>query len=392
MNLSKNTQNVFLIISILLFMISCDWPFNTDTTEEEIFNLTLNYNIMRVMPTAPIDLSWNEVTVEDFAMYKIERKLIQDSIWTSIAQIYDPFQLSYSDIINDDDDVVYRVGIFTIDDNIRWATTAASIPNTTNIIVPDEFKTIQSAFDSKLADSGDKIVVKDGVYKESLVILGKDIIIKSESGFKTTTIDGSGAMHTVGISDGTIEGFTIKGGNAFNKSGGGVLLQGTGVVRNCLIEDNLSNHFGGGLYIVNNGSVYNSIIYNNASPNGSGMFLRNAHGEIINNTVVGNDIVISGDCTGLLLRNNIINNSIPGISFADIDIQPGVVIDYSAFDTDAGIGQDSLTVDPELLDYLDFKLSPTSPCIDAGHPDNEYRDRDDSRNDIGAYGGQNGMQ
>jgi len=37
----------------------------------------------------------------------------------------------------------------------------------------------------------------------------------------------------------------------------------------------------------------------------------------------------------------------------------------------------------------DFRLSPGSPCIDAGDPDPQYNDPDGSRNDIGAYGGPN---
>ena len=36
---------------------------------------------------------------------------------------------------------------------------------------------------------------------------------------------------------------------------------------------------------------------------------------------------------------------------------------------------------------LDFRLSPVSPCIDAGDPAAGYNDRDGTRNDIGAYGG-----
>jgi len=35
----------------------------------------------------------------------------------------------------------------------------------------------------------------------------------------------------------------------------------------------------------------------------------------------------------------------------------------------------------------DFRLQPVSPCIDKGNPDSESNDPDDSRNDMGAYGG-----
>jgi hypothetical protein len=39
-------------------------------------------------------------------------------------------------------------------------------------------------------------------------------------------------------------------------------------------------------------------------------------------------------------------------------------------------------VDPEAYN---FRLSPDSPAIDAGHPDPEYNDPDGTRNDLGAF-------
>ncbi len=45
---------------------------------------------------------------------------------------------------------------------------------------------------------------------------------------------------------------------------------------------------------------------------------------------------------------------------------------------------DPLFVDPE---QSDFRLDPESPAINAGHPGNEYKDSNGSRNDMGAYGG-----
>ena len=52
---------------------------------------------------------------------------------------------------------------------------------------------------------------------------------------------------------------------------------------------------------------------------------------------------------------------------------------------DGNISQDPLCVAP---DYL---LSSGSPCIDAGNPDPRFNDPDGSRNDMGAYGGQNSL-
>lgn len=51
------------------------------------------------------------------------------------------------------------------------------------------------------------------------------------------------------------------------------------------------------------------------------------------------------------------------------------------------IDADPLWVDPS---NNDFHLQQFSPCIDAGHPNSQYKDTDGSRNDMGAYGGQYG--
>jgi len=35
----------------------------------------------------------------------------------------------------------------------------------------------------------------------------------------------------------------------------------------------------------------------------------------------------------------------------------------------------------------DFHLRPDSPCINTGHPGDEYQNNNGSQNDMGAYGG-----
>lgn len=50
-------------------------------------------------------------------------------------------------------------------------------------------------------------------------------------------------------------------------------------------------------------------------------------------------------------------------------------------------GEHDITKDPQFLDPKkpDFHLSGSSPCIDAGDPDQKYNDPDGSRNDMGAF-------
>ncbi|MFC1527167.1 hypothetical protein ACFL5D_00280 [Candidatus Neomarinimicrobiota bacterium] len=383
--------NIILFSYYLFIFTSCDWPFNTNTTDN-VFNLTANHDIIRVMHSALVLLSWDEITIEDFVSYKIEKIRTNDTSWTTIATLSDPFQVSYVDTIFDDEDLVYRIGIIDIDAHIIWASVAIDIPRTTSIMVPDEFETIQTAFISDLTDDDDTIYVKSGHYIENILLLGKDIFLRSEEGATSTIIDGNNKDKTVVMNSSTIEGFTIINGNAIKELGGGLLIEGDGIVRNCVIEGNFAKSKGGGIYINGNGSVYNSIINDNASSLGRGIYVRNCHGEIINNTLVSNDIVIGEECSGLILRNNILHNSYQDITFIDQTSQTGVTIDYSIFDSDIGIGSNNFVGDPKLADNIDFKLSPDSPCIDTGHPDNQYLDVDGSRNDIGAYGGPRGMK
>ncbi|MFH1778522.1 MAG: right-handed parallel beta-helix repeat-containing protein [Candidatus Omnitrophota bacterium] len=47
-------------------------------------------------------------------------------------------------------------------------------------------------------------------------------------------------------------------------------------------------------------------------------------------------------------------------------------------------GEFDFSQDPQFVGDGDFRLQPTSPCIDAGDPDEKYNDPDGTRNDLGA--------
>ena len=389
MKIIKIINNTFIFV-VIIVIFSCEWPFNTTTTNDNIFEITVTHNITRIMPSAEVNLTWNEITVENFAMYKLERIRTKDTLWTPVVDLSNAFQLSYTDTIWDDDNLIYRIGIVDIEDNVRWAMASTNIPKTVSIIVPDELEHIQEAIESELMDDGDEILVKPGEYIERLTINSKNITVRSENGFQETIIraDTSGLFRVINISIGNLIGFTVTGGMVEKKSGGGIFLTGTGRIKNCLIKGNMAGYYGGGLYVGHQGAIYNSIISNNiGGKGGNGIYFNTANGEIINNTIIGNDVFISGDCSGLVLRNNIIYNSQPDISYTNSASQTGIIIDFNLLDENIYVGSDYINEDPDFLDQIEFKLSPTSPCIDAGHPGDKYFDSDGSRNDIGAYGG-----
>lgn len=83
---------------------------------------------------------------------------------------------------------LHAVDIIDLEDNVLWVTESISIPKTTSVIVPAEFQTMQPAFDSELIDGGDTSIVKPEIYPETIEIAGKDVLIRSVEGFKTTIL------------------------------------------------------------------------------------------------------------------------------------------------------------------------------------------------------------
>lgn len=380
-----------LLILIIIIAYSCDWPFNTKPTDRDVFELSINHDIDRIITSAEVHLSWTEITIENFDKYIIERKREKDTTWISVDELSDPFQLSYTDVITDDDDLIYRVGIVDEEGLTKWSSSEISIPNTIKVLVPEELGSIRSAIESELTDDGDTILVesREGEYIESIE-LHKDVTIISQNGFMNTIIKGYhvGGLSGVIMSKGELNGFTIRESFAIFGSGGAISLSGDAMLTNCLITANYSDIVGGGVYVGDDASIYNSIIYSNSARNGgSGIFISSGSGEIINNTIIDNDVMFTGDCTNLIFRNNVVYNVNPAISnFFDNDIL-NFTIDYSLFDYDIGYGENNIVGDPLISDYYLFEFSVGSPCIDAGHPDTQYNDLDGTRNDIGAYGG-----
>ena len=87
-----------------------------------------------------------------------------------------------------------------------------SLYSATIIVASDEFK-IQDAIES--ADSGDTILIKDGVYTENLVIVDKDLFLQSENGPQPTIIDAnqySRCIDIKGASQVELSGVTVTNG------------------------------------------------------------------------------------------------------------------------------------------------------------------------------------
>jgi len=387
-----------LALYVLVFLVyACEWPFDTDATDSgSLFELTIEHSITRLVDSSGVKLTWSEIIVENFSKVTVERRSFADTGWTLRAILSNPLVTTYTDMVNDDADFRYRVTLSDIQGNEKWAEGETTIPKTTSLYIPDDYDSIQAAFQSPVIDDGDSILVSPGTYQGTLAILGKNVLIRASDGHEVTTIIASDSNRCLNINNGVLEGFRLEGGTGgigVYTPGGGVYATGSAVLRNNFIVDNEAPGEGGGLYLTGDASLYNNIVFHNVSDNVGGIFISNATGEVINNTIVGDT---SG---GVAITNSsvtFLNNIIAQHSGFDLLVAEDAltsIVAYCRFkeaspaDTNGNIPSDPLFFEAATED---FHLLPGSPCIDAGYPGDEYRDNDGSQNDMGAYGGPNG--
>jgi hypothetical protein len=137
-----------------------------------------------------------------------------------------------------------------------------------------KFESITAALAS--ARIGDRIVVKPGLYKETLVWPGvHGIALTSEKGPAETIIQGNGKNPVIRIEgdlkwDTLVQGFTLRGGGAGNvgrQFGAGVnIIDASPTIRNCIITQNNGRPYRGtgGVFLWNSRAVVeNNIIADN---------------------------------------------------------------------------------------------------------------------------------
>ncbi|UCC79647.1 MAG: DUF1565 domain-containing protein, partial [Candidatus Zixiibacteriota bacterium] len=194
-------------------------------------------------------------------------------------------------------------------------------------------------------------------------------------------------------------GLIISGNVVYNNhahtDGGGIFVAGNNLlVESNIIFDNSGGldytSVGGGMLVAGSGLVKNNIIYNNGGTNGGGLGCGGDSLYIINNIIIynrtsdgwpavtchsyGSDSVFIKNC---ILWNNSASELYHGGS-GFLDASYNVI-------RDGYPGTGNLSDHPLLLDPLhnNFNVCSQSPCIDAGDP-NIY-DPDSTRSDIGLF-------
>lgn len=234
--------------------------------------------------------------------------------------------------------------------------------------------TITGGTGTKFRDQDDNLFYVEGggiIIENSYPLIAHNLIVDNEA---TRTVPGA------------------------QSSGGGGIRYGYCAPRihNNVILRNAGKYGGGVVGFFADGDIRNNVVAENSGGNaygGGGLWFGGAGhtNTVINNTIVGNESVQSGG--GIRLFAGVLNghgNIVWGNNANSGSDQVGgsagnIHLDYSC--VEGGLnGTGNIDSYPQ-FSAQNLYIDPTSPCINTGNPDAEWNDTDNSRNDIGCYGG-----
>lgn len=269
--------------------------------------------------------------------------------------------------------------------------------------VPDDYATIQEAIDA--AYHGDTVLVAPGIYYECLDFNGKSIKLISEESADATIIHAGSVdcqlIRMVGsyLSGIEIIGFTFSGGRSSDHT---IEVDGASpLITNCIFHHNNPDSASTNpiLNIRNSAAIItNNLFYDNGGYGGVAIASGTNGCRVINNTFDNNNygITIASSNSSLsdrVVANNIITNSW-SVGLRGSGSSSYMTCDYNNvwnnavnYDWPNWMGDHDLSVDPLYIDTAqrNYRLHPSSPCVDAGHPDPIYNDPDGTPADMGAF-------
>jgi hypothetical protein len=185
-------------------------------------------------------------------------------------------------------------------------------------------------------------------------------LIESVDGAAETAIDGGSSNRCATLASGAFQtntvmrGFTLRDGVADY----GGCAQG-GILERCRLDGGVAD-FGGGAY---GSTLINSVLLRNTAELGGGA----CEAMLFNCTVAGNVAILSG---GGVYGGEAVNSIVWGNAndLAQPDNCAGAGLSYSCTLPLPAAGEGNVAADPAFVDAGagDYRLSPASPCIDAG--------------------------
>ncbi len=160
--------------------------------------------------------------------------------------------------------------------------------------------------------------------------------------------------------------------NRTENAGGGIFVDGLATITNCIMNFNYAKLGGGGVSVGagNLLNLENCTLYRNGSHDSySKEYSVSAAGDID----IINCIISRGDLIDLV-----------NIKFYAMNSTYSLIHEVTNSPATGNLVGNPLFIDPE---NSNFNLEAGSPAINAGHPGNQFKDSNGSRNDMGAYGG-----
>jgi len=300
----------------------------------------------------------------------------------------------YLDALVEGGDYYWRARAYDGFEYSAWTDARELIALTPSVYaVPDDAGTIQGAID--LAESGDSVVVSAGEYWENISFDGKRIVVTGAGADSTVLHPEITVAPAVSIRQqerfpAEFSGFTVDGGDGECQML--IMDMATPVIKSCIFRDFAApNNYNAVIQVKSDATILRNLFIRNGATGCISIDMA-LDVRIVNNTFVNNTIAMytktTGYSHGTALNNIIVHCSQTGIvgSFggSDYNCLYNNVVDYTGQDYEGG--ENDISGDPRFVNTVvdDYRLLLDSPCIDAGHPGEEYNDPDGSRNDIGA--------
>jgi hypothetical protein len=261
------------------------------------------------------------------------------------------------------------------------------------------YRSIQVAINAAAEgpDEQDEIRVADGVYTEQLTMQegislyggfpGVQFSKARKLGARNpliykTIIDGENKRQCVfGANDSVLDGFVITGGKGNPSAGGGGManVAASPVVNNCIFYGNTSGFGGAVANTFGSPKFMNCIFYGNTALYGSAIYNFYSSAQILHCTVSENTAsdgspnptaILNASSSTIIVNSILWDDSLREI-LSDSDSEEIVVYNVIHGQDEEYSGFGNLHNDPQFFDPAngDFRLAPTSPCIDSAPSD-----------------------